>query len=231
MARELAKQMLAQSGHLSPTLSTEQPRQRQNARVISAAWRAQSAGSQNQWLALAQIINAQEGRYGKQALNGYTAFFILNSTRLTSGLALLTDAPAAPAPPAATPPLLLAAAFDPDAGGLSLTAPGAPAYPDRVIVYGAKPLLVGQDVFPGTKFKRLGALPHLNGVSVLSGLYQSQFYVPGDGYQIVLRLVAVSATGARSAPVQLTCQVEAPGAAQAAAPGDDRAARPALKAA
>jgi len=52
-------------------------------------------------------------------------------------------------------------------------------------------------------------------------MYAAQFHVPGDGYQIVLRLTTVSPSGVRSAPVQHTIPVTLVAAA-GGAHGDDQ---------
>lgn len=227
MARELAKQMLAQSARLSPTLSPEQSRARQNTAQIAAAWQAQSALAQNSWLTLAQTINAREGRFGNKALNGYRAFFLLNSNLLTSGQPLLTQAPNDVTPPAGLPPMLLTAtragaATDnaPNAGSFTLNIV-SPALTGLFQVWGAKPTLADKVIRPAHDFTLLGAKSDLGGLVDIADLYLAKFDAPNTDSKVAIQIVPLSPEGFKGAPLLLTAVAQAATLAKPVHAGSD----------
>ncbi len=227
MAKQLAKQMLAQSARLSPTLSTQQSRQRQNTSQIAAAWRLLDSPAQSQWLQLSQIINAQQGRFGRNALNGYNAFFVINSTRLVSNMELLSVAPVAPTPPAGLPPMMLnatlpAAQGDADAPGVSaftLTI-STPNISGLFQIWGCKPVLADKVLRPAREFVLLGIKNGLYALPDISDLYASKFDPPTVGAKVPIMVVALSPEGFRGEPLLLTAIAQAATATQSATGGD-----------
>ena len=174
-------------------------------RTLSAHWNALTGPQKSGWHALARLTADATGTPLTRR-SALSTFLSVNAAQSAAGAPILSDAPSAPVAPAALPPLLLTATFDPATKAFALTLTAA-AYPNPVIINAARPRLVGQDAFATTPFKRIGALPSLGGTSDLTAMFQSAYHVPGSGYQILLRLVAVSPTGQRAVPVERTIPI------------------------
>lgn len=200
-----------------------QSRVRQNLGGLSQAYHALTMTQKGGWQLVANTLNSTQNRVGKHKLSASNAFSTINSALLTSGQATLANAPAAlSAPPilpnltvdstAPTPSLLGAAGPTDPHFIMTLTSPTA--YPSPIHIQAAAPAPAGKNTFPDNTFKTIGSIPSLTTTTDITSMYQNTYGTPEPGSQIALRLIAVSPSGIRLAPLTLTGTVTDAGLAK-----------------
>ena len=189
------------------TAPGQQARQFQH---LSTLWNALSVADKTAWKAIAQYqpqgLETDLSPKARKNANAYSAFIGVNTNLQSAGMDYNTTAPAVPQPPAALPTLTLTGTFDTTTFALELFS--SQIYDYSVIVFAARPVLAGNNVFHKSAFKRIGVLSDLaqGGVNITS-LYQTKFQVPAPGYEVALKLVGVMSSGYRTPDYIVTCVV------------------------
>lgn len=166
---------------------------------LGGAWNALGDADKDTWLTLAKAGNSTGSVTARPALSAFQTFVSVNSAMIASGYAPLAVAPAHGGQAPVLPPLSLQVAFSAQhAPSLHLTG----SYDGPLVVYAAAPGLAGQTTFAKGAFKLLGMVQGTDAPGAdITALYLSRFRAPGPGSRVTVRVVAVSASGLRSAPV------------------------------
>ncbi len=184
------------------------------------AYSALSATQKAAWLKISSQMKRQtplvtpSGLLATRATTPRGCFMQVNTALQGCGKPLNPVAPSAIVPPAALPPLTLAASVLDGALTLSVTSPNA--YGDMTQYWGAKPLLDGQTATRSQAFTLLRYMQSLPPESLsLGDEYTAAFGAVEAGQQITIQVLPISQSGFRGAPFVLTTVV-ADGSAQAA---------------
>ena len=179
---------------------------------LATAWNTMSGEDRGSWARFSQQVASPNQTGAVSKVGAYASFVAVNTAMLAAGGSLRLVAPAAPTPPAMLGAVTLSATYN-TALALFVT----PAHPvlSTVLVYGARPMLAYQHVYKNTKFTLLGSISILAAATDISALYLSKFRVSYSGYQIAVKLVTVSPSGQRAAPLLLTAVAASPSGAEA----------------
>ncbi len=174
--------------------------QAQRTRQISAHWNALPGQIKADWNSVTGLVYnpTQPDLPTKQ--HGYHTFLSAANALLDANASLPNAAPAAYTPPAPLPACALSVQTD-GAGTPRVTLHCPAGYAGTVVVSGTRPVPATRTPNKSATFVRLGAITNLAAARDLTGLVNTLFRIPGPGYQISIRLVAVSAEGFKSAPV------------------------------
>lgn len=185
-----------------------QSRMRQTIGGLNQAYHSLTMTQKGGWQLAANSLNSTQSRVGRHKLSASNTFVSLNTALLASGQPTLSNAPAA----LIAPPILPSLTVDSTApSGLSvgeahfvLTLTSPTAYPSPIHIQAAAPAPAGKNTFPDNTFKTIGSVPSLTTTTDITTMYQSTYGTPEPGSQIALRLIAVSPSGIRLAPLVLT---------------------------
>ena len=186
-----------------PATTRKAPRaissQVQTVRQLAVQWKTLSGDDKTSWQILTgQVSDALAPTAGVKG-NGYSTFVGMNTTIVSQSLPPINSAPAyAPIP--ALPKIDVQAAVTGGVFSLHLTT-GAVPYEGTVLIYGARPMMGGHKTYDKTKFRFCGYTTALGASTDITSLYQKYFNVPTSGYEIVLKIVGVTLTGFRTAPM------------------------------
>ncbi len=219
MAKEIAKQMLARSGRLAAKRTPNQSETTQSLAGIAQIWQSDDMTQDNKtgWQALADGLNTQQGRTGRDAYTAFSAFVNIATACQSVNLAVPMDAPGIPAQPVSIPPTTLTASVSSDTPpSLTLTL-RSDLYNGNIQVWaGTKPSIVGKKIRTTAPCVLLGRLDGITPMGVgIDGLYTAKLSVPKAGQQLLVKLVPVSITGFRGTPLLLTATVTDASAAAA----------------
>lgn len=166
-----------------------------------------------------QLHGTNAGTVGTQPkISPYLTFVSANTATYNTSGTVQRQAASAPIIPPPVSAGLLNAVYDPGMG-ITLTLLTAP-YLTRVLVYGAAPVPVRQNIYKKKgAFKLLGGLNSLAASSDLFAFYNAKFRCTGGGSKIAIKLVGVSAPGIRTAELFIS-GITSAAAVGAAAPAD-----------
>lgn len=198
-------------------ITPAQSRTRQTLGGLNSMYKALTMAQKGGWQTVANTLNTNQGRTGKNKIHPANAFITLNAARLACGCCCLSDAPADLAAPSVLPPVTVQTSSPAADTAFALTLRCA-AYPHMVQILASAPTPAGKTTFPDNTFKPLGSLPSLSGTAPIdiTALYTAVYGTPPSGAQIALKLMAVSPAGIRLAPIMLVAIVI--GSAQTNAP-------------
>lgn len=185
---------------------------------LANVWNAMSGSDKMTWGVLAAQTAQANTLAAPAKLDAYPLFIQHSIMIVNSGGIPQTTAPANPVPPTPLPLLTLNAQYGPN--GLILNLITSSAYPDKLLIYAARPAFAGFNTYKKSSFHLVGSLPSLaSGSTSLTAIYNSKYHMPSAGYEAVLELVGVNAHGFRTARLLVTAIAFAP--AQTASGTDD----------
>ena len=191
------------------SVTPAESRARQNFGGLMDAFRALSMTQKAAWQDVANAMNLDEDRTGRQRLSAANAYFIIGSGCLALRQFPPTDPPASIARPPMMVNVSLTSAV-PTAEAQPGDAPFsllvyAPNYLNPVQVLAAPPAIGGKPTFPDNSFAPITLLDTIppDGVDI-SNAYAARFGVPEIGAQIGLKLIAMTQHGVRRAPLVIS---------------------------